>query len=300
MTFTAHEKIEKENVEIAIPNNDEIILKIKRVGICGSDIHAFHGKHPTMPPPVVLGHEFSAEVYQLGKDVKDFQVGDLVTIRPQVQCGSCIYCQTGHPNICKNLKVIGCQINGGSQEYVAIQKDLVYKLPNTITEDEGVFIEPIAVAAANVRAAGTLKGKNVLVLGAGTIGNLTAQVSKISGAATVAVTDIFAEKLRVAHRSGIEFTINSRTDNLEKEIFGLFGEDGPDIIFECVGSEITINQAIRYIKKTGKIIIVGIFSDPPVTDLLNIQEKEICMKGVLMYLDEDFKYAISLSSKKAN
>lgn len=289
-----------QEIEKPTPQKGEVLIKVKRVGICGSDIHAFYGKHPTVYLPVVQGHEFSGTVEALGEGVTKVQVGDAVTVRPQYTCGECYHCRSGHENICHNLKVIGCNgsVPGGAQEYIAIKERLVFKLPDTFTFDDGAMVEPVAVAAAAVRSfTQSVEGKNILVLGAGTIGNLVAQAAKAMGAKAVMITDLCDEKLKIAQKCGIDYTVNSGKENLEEKVEEAFGKDGLDGALECVGIEATINQAIQVCRKRDEIIVVGVYGKRPAIDMINVQEKELHLIGTLMYLEQDYHESIRLISQ---
>lgn len=291
------EVIKFYEIEKPTPKTGEILIKVKRMGICGSDIHAFHGQHPTMPAPVVMGHEFSGEIAELGEGVDGFKVGDRVTVRPQITCGSCYHCKTGNENVCHHLKVIGCNINapGGAQEYVTIPERLVFKLPDTFDYDDGAMVEPVAVGVAAVRTFSMdVKDKNILVLGAGTIGNLVAQSAKAMGAASVTITDICDEKLEIAKRCGIDHTVNTKKEDLGTRLEEFYGIDALDGALECVGSEITANEAIQVCRKESEIIIVGIYAKDPAIHMIDVQEKELHLSGVLMYSEDEFKMAMEL------
>lgn len=299
VTLDSPEKLVFEEVERPAILNDEVLINIKRIGICGSDIHAYYGKHPTVFLPIVQGHEFAGEIAECGSDVKEFQIGDAVTVRPQYVCKTCYHCQTGHENVCHNLKVIGCQVPGAAQEYLPVKSELVFKLPSGMSMDDGSMIEPVAVGVAAVRSFGSnLCGKNILVLGAGTIGNLTAQCAKGLGAASVAITDISNFKLDVAKQCGIDHTINTAKEDLNEALTEIYGVDKLDGILECVGSEITVNQAISVSRKESEIIIVGVYGERPAIDMINVQEKELKLIGTLMYQEEDYYEAIRLISEE--
>jgi L-iditol 2-dehydrogenase len=299
VTLTTPEHLEFRQVDKPSPAKDEILLKIKRIGICGSDIHAYYGKHPTVFLPIIQGHEFSAEVAELGSDVSNFNIGERVTVRPQLVCKTCYHCQHGHENICHKLKVIGCQVPGAAQEYLAVKQEIVVKIPQDFSFDDAAMIEPVAVGVAAVRSFTTdVKGKNVLVLGAGTIGNMTAQVAKAMGANSVVITDLSAKKLEVAKQCNIDFVVNTRREDLAKVLENAYGPDGLDCALECVGIEATINQAIKVCRKKTEIIVVGVYGKPPLLDMINVQEKELRLIGTLMYLEQDYKIAIDLIRDK--
>lgn len=288
-----------QEIEKPVPQKDEVLIKVKRVGICGSDIHAYYGKHPTVYLPVVQGHEFSGVVEAFGEDVTGFEIGESVTVRPQYTCGECYHCRSGHENICHNLKVIGCNgsVPGGAQEYIAMKSKLVFKLPENLDFDDGAMVEPVAVAVAAVKSfTQSVEGKNILVLGAGTIGNLVAQAAKAMGARAVMITDLCDEKLEVAAKCGLDYTVNTTKMDLENKVAETFGKDGLDGALECVGIEATINDAIKVCRKRDEIVIVGVYGKRPAIDMINVQEKELHLIGTLMYLEEDYHDAIRLIS----
>ena len=283
------------------PKAGEVLIKVRRVGICGSDIHAYYGKHPTVYLPVVQGHEFSGAVESCGAGVTGFLAGDMVTVRPQYTCGSCTHCKSGHENICHNLIVIGCngKVPGAAQQYISIPAKLVFKLAPGMDYDDGAMVEPVAVGVAAIRSfSQSVEGKNLLVLGAGTIGNLTAQVAKAMGAKAVMITDLCDEKLEIAKACGIDFAVNTLKRDLKQAVEAAFGFDGLDGALECVGTESTVNDAIKVCRKRDEIIIAGIFGKRPAIDMIDVQEKELRLIGTLMYLERDYHDAIGLISQK--
>jgi len=298
VVLTEPGKIDIREVEKPAPQPAEVLLEIKRIGICGSDIHAYYGKHPYISCPIVQGHEFSGRVVEVGQGVSDFNVGDRVTVMPQLTCGRCYQCQHGDYHICDSLKVIGCQANGAAQEYLAIPQKLVIKLPDSMSDDFGAMVEPVAVGVHAVRRLAGLQGRRVLVLGAGTIGNLTAQAAKAFGAETVMIADISDVRLEIARRCGIDFTVNNSKQDLSEELKEKFGEAKADAIIECVGSGQTINQAIALARKGSEIIVVGVFGEKPEVDVGLIQDKELKVIGSLMYKKDDYETAINLIEQK--
>ena len=191
--------IEFRQVEKPTIQDDEILMQTKRIGVCGSDIHVFHGTHPYTGYPVVQGHEVVGYVFEVGQAVEGIAVGDKVTFTPQVVCGECYPCRNGMYHVCEKLKVMGFQTGGAAQEYFVLPRWNVFKLPDELSLDHAAMLEPVAVGVHAVRRAGDITGKKVLVLGAGTIGNLVAQVAKALGAAAVMITDISDYKLKESH-----------------------------------------------------------------------------------------------------
>ncbi|MHB1348186.1 MAG: zinc-dependent alcohol dehydrogenase, partial [Candidatus Humimicrobiaceae bacterium] len=262
----------------------------------GSDIHVFHGLHPYTNYPVIQGHEVSGIVDEIGSKVNLFYPGDNVIFMPQVTCGNCYSCKNGMYHICDSLKVMGFQTDGAAQEYFAVSQDRVLKLPSNLSYDEGAMIEPVSVAVHAVRKAGNVLNKKIIVLGAGTIGNLVGQVAKGLGAREVIITDISDFRLEIAKSCGIDFTLNPKNEDLGSVITKNFGVDKADFIFECIGSQVTINQAISIARKGSYIIIVGVFGEKPVVDIGIVQDHELNLIGTLMYQRIDYEMALKLAS----
>ncbi|MEE0806069.1 MAG: alcohol dehydrogenase catalytic domain-containing protein, partial [Acutalibacteraceae bacterium] len=188
--MTAPGKIEFREIETPVPKAGEVLIRIMKIGVCGSDIHVWHGKHPFTSYPVTQGHEVSGEIAALGAGVENLEVGQKVTIQPQVVCGKCYPCRHGKYNLCETLKVMGFQTTGVASEYFAVDAAKVTPLPQEMSFDEGAMIEPLAVAVHAVRKFGDMRGMRVAVLGAGPIGILVAQAAKGMGAESVLITDI--------------------------------------------------------------------------------------------------------------
>ncbi len=296
--MTSPGKIELQDVPKPKPSPTQAVVRIKNIGICGSDIHVYHGKHPYTSYPVVQGHEVSGEVVAVGNEVSGFQQGDRITIQPQVVCGRCYACRHGNYHICDNLKVMGFQTTGAAAEYFAVEAEKMLKLPEQISFEQGAMVEPLAVAVHALGRHGSVEGEQVLVLGAGPIGNLVAQAAKGMGAAQVMIVDISDFRIRTAEKCGIDHTVNNSQADLGEQIRHAFGEDGADLILECVGVNPTIEQAIEHARKGTEIIIVGVFGEKPTVDLGLVQDRELKLIGTLMYQERDFRKAIELIAKR--
>ncbi|UCF97544.1 MAG: alcohol dehydrogenase catalytic domain-containing protein [Spirochaetaceae bacterium] len=294
-------KIEFRDVDKPTIQSDEVLIQIKRIGICGSDIHVYHGMHPYTGYPVVQGHEVSGVIAQVGHSVRGFEPGDPVTIMPQITCGSCYSCRNGNYHICDSLKVMGFQANGAGQEYFAVSFGNVLKIPTEMSLDQGAMVEPTAVAIhaltrAEAGMVDGLRGKKVLVLGAGPIGNLVAQSAKALGAGGVLITDLSEFRLQTAEACGIDYAVIPQQENLEQALLKFFGESRADLTLECVGSEITIGDAVACARKGSTIVIVGVFGTKPTVDLGLVQDRELNILGTLMYQRKDYEKAIELIS----
>lgn len=292
--MTAPGEIHFREIDMPTPKASEIIMATKRIGVCGSDIHVFHGKHPYTGYPVVQGHEVSGIVAAVGENVRGIAVGDTITFTPQVVCGQCYACRNGMYHICDSLKVMGFQTDGAAQEYVVLPVWNVFKLPDDMSLDHGVLVEPVSVSVHAVRRAGPIDGKKVLVLGAGTIGNLVAQVARAFGAEAVMITDLSDYKLNKAKACGIDFAVNSAREDLSEAIVRNLGPERADLIFECVGAQATATQAVECARKGTTVIIVGVFGEKPIVNLGYVQDWELNLVGSAMYQKADYEAAIEL------
>lgn len=286
-------KIEYRDVPVPEVKDHEVKLKIKSIGVCGSDIHVNHGKHPYTSYPVVQGHEVSAEVMEVGSDVEHLKVGDKATVQPQEVCGKCYPCRNNNYNACEELKVFGFQTTGMASEYFVVDAKNVLALPEDMSWDHGALIEPLAVAVHAVKRVEDVKGKKVLVLGGGPIGNLVAQSAKALGAEKVLISELSRHRLKVAEECGIE-VIDANKETVEEAVSKHFGPDKADYIFECVGINPTMEQAINVARKGSTIVVVGVFADLGNINMGFIQDHELTLKGSAMYREEDYITSIQL------
>jgi len=296
--MTAPGVIEINEVPVPRIKDNQILVKIMRIGICGSDIHVYHGKHPFTSYPVTQGHEVSGEIYEIGSDVSGFQTGQKVTIQPQVVCGNCYPCRHGKYNLCEELKVMGFQTMGTASQYFAVDASKVTLLPDAMGFDEGAMIEPLAVAVHAVKQAGDVSGLKIIVLGAGPIGNLVAQTAKGMGAESVMITDISDWRLAKAKECGVDFQVNTKNRDLGEAVLEAFGPDKADIIYDCAGNNISMGQAIKQARKGSTIILVAVFAGMASIDLAVANDHELDIKSTMMYRNEDYLDAISLVNDK--
>lgn len=285
--------IEFRDVPPPQPGSGEVLLRIHRIGVCGSDVHVYHGKHPYTSYPVVQGHEFSATVEAVGPGVEGLAPGRKVTATPQLVCGQCAPCRRGDYHICQELKVQGFHAPGCAQELFITAAEKIVPLPESFTLELGALVEPIAVAVHAVSKAGDVNGRNVAVLGAGPIGNLVAQVASARGARAL-ITDVSDYRLEVARKCGLSAVSNAREETLATASARVFGPGGFDVAFECVGAEATMAQAIDAIANGGRIVVVGVFGEKPRTDVGMIQNRELQLIGTLMYTRDDYIAALEL------
>jgi 2-desacetyl-2-hydroxyethyl bacteriochlorophyllide A dehydrogenase len=291
--------IELRTVADARAGRGQVLLKIGRIGVCGSDVHVYHGTHPFVSYPVVQGHEFFAVVESVGEGVSGIRPGAKVTATPQIVCGNCRPCRRGHYNVCENLVVRGFKFPGTAQDLYAIEAEKIVPLPDSFTPEQGAFVEPVAVAAHASGRPGDLSGRNVVVLGAGPIGNFVAQACRVRGAKKVLVTDLSDHRLQIARQVGIDSVSNAGQETLREASARVFGQEGFDLALEAVGNAASMDQAITTIDKGGTIVVVGVFGSKPPIDMARVGEHEISMIGSMMYRREDYETAVDWIARGA-
>ncbi|WP_422446626.1 galactitol-1-phosphate 5-dehydrogenase [Thermoanaerobacterium sp. DL9XJH110] len=233
--------------------DDEVLIRVKACGICGSDLgRVFYGSGHVYP--IVLGHEFSGEIVAAGAGVSKFKPGDRVTAAPLVSCGRCFYCRSGRPALCESYNLIGTRINGAMAEYVKVKAANVLRLPEEVDFYSGAMVEPVTVAIHAVERIFLRAGASVALFGAGTIGLLTLQCLKARGAGKVFVIDVNREKLKIADRLGADKTLNPEDLDVVKYIKDT---GGVDMVFETAGVPITQKQSLEVVKKQGSVVYVG-------------------------------------------
>lgn len=295
--MTAPGVIEFRETPRPIAAEGQVLVRIMRIGICGSDIHVYHGKHPFTRYPVTQGHEVSGRIEAVGSGVEGLSVGQKVTIEPQVCCGHCYPCTHGKYNLCEGLKVMGFQTTGTASEYFTVDAAKVTPLPETMSYDEGAMIEPLAVTVHAAKRFPELKGARVPILGCGPIGILLMQSCKALGAASVLVTDVSDYRLSVARSVGADYAVNTGETDMEQALRDAFGSDKADVIYDCAGSDITMGQAIRCSRKGSTIVLVAVFSKLASVDLAVLNDHELELNTSMMYRHEDYVDAIRLVSE---
>lgn len=277
------------------PRSGEVQIKVSHAGICGTDLHIFHGAmDQRVKMPQILGHEMSGVVYAVGADVQGFQVGDRVTVMPLAPCGDCPACAAGHSHICHNLKFLGIDTPGAFQDYWTVPAYTLHHLPDNLTLAHGAMIEPLAVACHDVRLGEVKAGDHVVVLGGGPIGMLIALVSREAGA-DVLVSEINPYRVEMARQLGFD-VVNPQETNLVEMVMARTGSAGADVVFEVSGAQAAANVMTDLLRTRGLAVIVAIFSQPPQVDLFRFFWRELRLKGVRVYEAQDFDRAIALAA----
>jgi 2-desacetyl-2-hydroxyethyl bacteriochlorophyllide A dehydrogenase len=243
------------NTEIPAPAKGETLLKIERVGICGTDLHAFEGTQPYFNYPRILGHELAATIVET--KAFGFTAGDKVTIIPYMHCGNCIACNSGKNNCCVNMRVFGVHIDGGMREFVAVPDRALLKSEG-LSLDELALIEPLAIGAHAVKRAAIANGEFVLVIGAGPIGLCIAQFARIAGAHVI-VVDVNDDRLQFCTTHvGVEHTINPLKQDVMESLKQITSNNMPTVVIDATGNLDAINNAFQYLAHGGRYVLVGL------------------------------------------
>lgn len=270
------------------PKEDQILLKVEKVGLCGSDIHAFESG-PYIPPKdpdtkIGLGHECAGTVVGIGSKVKKIKVGDRVCIEPGVPCGKCRFCLEGKYNICPDVDFMATQPNyrGALTNYLVHPEWLTFELPEQMSLLEGALVEPAAVGMHAADAADAGPGKKIVILGAGCIGLMTLQACRVMGATEIVVVDIIKKRLEMAMQLGAMEVIDGGEEDTVLRTKELLGEWGADIVFETAGSRATASQAVDLVMRGGRIMIVGTIPGETPVNFLKIN-REVSIQTVFRY-----------------
>ena len=279
-----NEDIRIENVDMPKVNENEILVKVEYSGVCGSDLPRVlnNGAHYY---PIILGHEFSGKIVEVGKNVKGKEVGDKVSCIPLIPCMECEDCQKGNFSQCKNYKFIGSRIQGGWAEYVKMPAISGYAVPEEVSSLEAAFFEPLTVALHGLKLVNFCSGKKVAILGAGTIGLLTLQAAKALGAMEVDAFDIDDKKLELAKQLGADNGINTTKEELESAY------DKYDLVIETAGATQTFKLSLKVAKNKGDVLFIGTPHAPltfEVKEFEAINRKELTVKGSWMNYSASF------------
>ncbi len=288
---TQFEVIEAEIPRIA---SNEVLIKVHYAGICGSDIHMFHGKTARVKYPIVPGHEFAGEIAEIGDGKNNsLRVGDLVTINPLITCGKCLSCTTGRSNICPKFGLYGIDTDGGFAEYVKVATDHVVKIPAGMPADVAALAEPFSVGFHAVKRSQLQVGDKALVLGAGPIGLIVASVAKAAGAGSILVSEKNQYRLDVARKMGFQVYDDSEGD-LKRKVDEITGGNGVDIVFEAAAAPITSLKMTAYLRPGGTAVMVGVHREYVPADLGAVNLRELNIIGTMVYTPNDFKAAVAM------
>ena len=260
------------------PRPDEVVIRVHRAGICGSDVHILHGSNPFAVYPRVIGHEFAGVVSDVGSDVTGIRIGDRAIADPVVSCGHCYPCRIGRPNVCANLEVMGVHRDGGFQTYVAAPARNIIPVPADMPFDIAALAEPYSIAANVLTRTGCSAKDTVLIYGAGTVGVTVLQVAKLHGARCI-IADIDEARLERATRFGADAIIDSRRrsvpETVKRETDGL----GPTLVIDGAGVPALLDEACRVVSPAGRIGLLGFSPAPSPLSQQEVVRKELTIVG---------------------
>lgn len=281
----------------------ELVLRNQVCGVCGTDVHIYHGEPGSadVNPPVVLGHEYSGEVVEVGEGVTGFAVGDHVTVDPNIYCGHCAYCQNGKKQLCPSMEAIGVTRDGGFAQYSLIPASQAFKLEPTVPWEAAAMAEPLACCLHGIDLAGIQVGDKVCVVGGGAIGLLMVQLAKLSGASQIVLSEPNEKRRQVGLQLGANAALDpTRTD--AQEAFAQVLDGGANVVIECVGNVPAVKSAFQF---AGKGATVLLFSVPKVDatfdlPLFDVYKKELTIKGSFVNPDTHARAVALINSGKVD
>lgn len=288
---------EFEYKELEIPTVPEgySLLKIKRIGICGTDLHAYEGTQPFFSYPRILGHELAAEIVETQAG-NGYEIGESVTISPYFYCGKCIACSNGKPNCCVSINVCGVHIDGGMREYLAVPS---YALIHGagLSFDELALVEPLAIGAHGIRRAGVLPGEYVLIIGAGPIGLGAMEFARIAGAKVI-MLDINEQRLQFCkNKLGVAHTINGITQNVMVQLKTITNGDMPTVVIDCTGNLKAINNAFQYMAHGARFVLIGLQKNEIVFSHPEFHKREGSLMSSRNATSQDFDHVVHSMKK---
>lgn len=279
------------------PKAHEVKLRPRLVGICGSDIHGYTGSSGRRIAPMVMGHEIAAVVDSVGDGVTKFKAGDRVTVQPIMYCGNCDYCKVGLTNVCANRRGLGVlNVDGAFSEYFCINENNVFAIPDNVSDKAAAMMDPFSVVFRALKYAMPLQGKNLLIIGAGTIGILALKLARYFRAEKIIVSDLSSERLAIAKGKGADFTVNPKCDDISVFLAEKGLKDKIDVAMECVGASPTARQSIDNVRINGLAIWIGNAARMIEIDMQSIVTRSICVQGTYGFTETDFIEALDFLS----
>jgi len=250
----APRKLEIREIEEPEIGNEDVLVRVRACGICGSDYHAYEGAHPRVKYPIILGHEFSGVVEKVGSNVRSVREGDRVVVDPNITCGKCFYCRSGRRHFCEELQSVGINRQGAYAEYVAIPESVVYKIPGNISFEEACLTEPLACIIHGLDEIGIKVGESAVILGVGFIGLIFLQLLKRIGYSPIIVSEINDFRRSKAKELGADEVIDPTVDNVKDVVLSMTDGKGADLVIECTGDVKAFEQSLEINAPTGRIL----------------------------------------------
>ncbi len=284
LLLSEYKKLELTEMPVPVIGPEDVLIQVKACGICGSDIHGYDGSTGRRIPPLVMGHEASGVIAEVGKAVQGWKVGDRVTFDSTVSCGRCYFCQRGEINLCENRQVLGVSCNefrrhGAFAEFVSVPQNILYSLPDTFPFHYAAMIEAVSIAVHAVNLTPMPLGSSALVVGSGMIGLLVVQTLRLAGCGLIIAVDLEDSKLDLAKTLGADVGLNPKTTDVVKAVQELTGGRGADVAIEVVGAAKTIDTAIHAVKKGGSVTLVGNITPRVEIPLQVVVSRQIRLQG---------------------
>ncbi|MEX3624571.1 zinc-binding alcohol dehydrogenase family protein [Viridibacillus arvi] len=273
-----YELVMQDMVKPQVKEGTDVLVKVKRVGICGSDMHIYHGTNPLATLPRVVGHEVTGEVVEIGSEVTNLKVGDHVVVEPISYCGKCYACCKGQPNVCEQLSVFGVHEDGGMREWIVLPEKQLHAVDSALPWEEVVLAEPYTIGAQAVWRGGVEKGDTVLIQGAGPIGICILKLAKIQGA-KVFITDLSEERLAYAKQLGADEIIQVGSEDVKERVMEITDGEGANIVIDAVCLPSTFELSFEVVSAAGNIVVLGFDERPAAISQLPITKKQITVTG---------------------
>jgi len=284
LTLTEYKHLEYGDAPDPPVAADEVLVRVRACGICGSDVHGMDGSTGRRRPPVIMGHEASGEIAVVGKQVVGWKAGDRVTFDSTISCGQCWYCQRGLVNLCDHRRVLGVSCedyrqNGAFAEYVALPQRILYRLPETVSFEQAAMVEPVSVAVHAVDRTPVALGDTAVVMGTGMIGLLVVQALRVAGCGKIIAVDLEAEKLDLAQKLGADVGLKADACDVVEEVKRHTQGQGADVALEVIGLSPTIHTAALCLRKGGTLTLVGNFRPSVEIPLQAVVTRQLTLAG---------------------
>ncbi len=300
--FIEKGKFELRDIEISDPHEGELLIRNAVCGVCGTDVHIFHGEPGSADvlPPVILGHEYSGIVEKTGPGVAGFAPGDKVSIDPNIYCGICRYCRNGKKQMCENMQAIGVTRNGGFAEFSIVPAAQAYLLGKDTDFETGAMAEPLACCIHGIDLAGIRPGNSVLIIGGGAIGLLMVQLARLAGASLVILSEPVELRRNVAMSLGADMTIDPLAGNPAEQFYALTRLTGADVVIECAGVPAAATQAIDCAAKGAAVLLFSVPKPDTVFGfpLFDVFKKELTIRGTFVNPDTHGRAVSLINSKR--
>lgn len=292
--------MEMEVIDIETPvisDPDEVLVKVKRVGICGSDMHIYHGTNPLATYPRIVGHEVAGEVVEVGSNVSGMKPGDHVVVEPIRYCGECYACRKGRPNVCQSLSVFGVHEDGGLREFFVLPEKQLHVVDSSLEWDEIVLAEPYTIGAQAVWRGAVEPGDTVFIQGSGPIGICILKMAKLQGARVI-ISDLKQERLAFAKENGADEIINASEESVEVRVLELTDGEGPNVVIDAVCLPSTFEIGVNLVSPAGTVVVLGFDERPSSIPQLPITKKEVTIVGSRLQTNQFEKVVSLLNAEK--